>query len=288
MSPCHLGLIANDGKAGAGALVAELAGALERLQLPFTLEARTAGLIGRESVATTADLAAKCDLLVVLGGDGTMLKVMHELDHDLPPLLGINLGTLGFLTCVSSRDWEKAVEAIAAGNFQLSKRSLLEVEVRRGAQVLHRRLALNDAVVTRGELSRLIRLNVFVDRAMLSEYNADGLIVATPTGSTAYSLSAGGPVLTPDSGAFVITPVCPHVLTMRPVMVSDRSLIEVVPAAGNDDVFLTLDGQDHLRIGAEDRVRITKAPQTLSLALLPGMSFFEVLRHKLKWSGSAV
>ena len=288
MSPRHLGLIANDGKAGAGALVAELVGALDRHQISYTLETRTALLIGRESAATTADLASQCDLLVVLGGDGTMLKVMHELDHEFPPLLGINLGTLGFLTCVSSRDWEKAVEAIAAGNFQLSKRSLLDVEVRRGAQVLHRRLALNDAVVTRGELSRLIRLNVFVDRAMLSEYNADGLIVATPTGSTAYSLSAGGPVLTPDSGAFVITPVCPHVLTMRPVMVSDRSLIEVIPAAGSDDVFLTLDGQDHLRVGTEDRVRITKAPQTLSLALLPGMSFFEVLRHKLKWSGSAV
>ncbi len=288
MSPRHIGLIANDAKADAGALVTEIASALDRHQIPFTLEARTAGLIGRESAATPADLASQCDLLVVLGGDGTMLRVMHQLDHELPPLLGINLGTLGFLTCVSSRDWERAVEAIAAGNFQLSKRSLLDVEVRRGAQVLHQRRALNDAVVTRGELSRLIRLNVFVDRAMLSEYNADGLIVATPTGSTAYSLSAGGPVLTPDSGAFVITPVCPHVLTMRPVMVSDRSLIEVIPSAGYDDVFLTLDGQDHLRVSAEDRVRITKAPQTLTLALLPGMSFFEVLRHKLKWSGSAV
>ena len=288
MSPHRIGLIANDGKAGAGALVHEIMAAFDRHALPFMLEARTAALIGRESVSAPADLAISCDLLVVLGGDGTMLQVIHELHHELPPILGINLGTLGFLTCVSSSDWPKAVEAIAHGTFQLSKRSLLDVEVRRGAQVLHRRLALNDAVVTRGELSRLIRLNVFVDRAMLSEYNADGLIVATPTGSTAYSLSAGGPVLTPDSGAFVITPICPHVLTMRPVMVSDRSLIEVVPAAGNDDVFLTLDGQDHLRIGAEDRVRITKASQTLSLALLPGMAFFEVLRHKLKWSGSAV
>ena len=189
---------------------------------------------------------------------------------------------------MSSRDWPKAIEAIASGTFQLSKRSLLDVEVRRNAEVLHRRLALNDAVVTRGEMSRLIRLNVFVDRAPLSEYNADGLIVATPTGSTAYSLSAGGPVLAPDSGAFVITPICPHVLTMRPVLVSDRSLIAVVPAVPHHDVFLTLDGQDHLRVSATDRVRITKAPQTLSLALLPGTSFFEVLRHKLKWSGSAV
>jgi NAD+ kinase len=123
---------------------------------------------------------------------------------------------------------------------------------------------------------------------MLSEYNADGLIVATPTGSTAYSLSAGGPVLAPDTGAFIITPICPHVLTMRPVLVSDRSLISVMSAGGDREVFLTLDGQYHLRVGGDERVRITKASQTLSLALLPGMTFFEVLRQKLKWSGSAV
>lgn len=288
MSPRHLGLIANDGKPGAAELVSEIVAALERAKLAFTLEARTAALIGRTSAATPADLARTADLLVVLGGDGTILKVLHELHHELPPILGINLGTLGFLTCVSSREWPHAVEAIATGTIQLSKRALLDVEVRRGNEVLQRRLALNDAVVTRGEHSRLIRLNVFVDRAALSEYNADGLIVATPTGSTAYSLSAGGPVLTPDSGAFIITPVCPHVLTMRPVLVGDRSLIEVVPTPASDNVSLTLDGQEHLRVGPEDRVRITKASQTLSLALLPGMSFFEVLRQKLKWSGTAV
>ncbi|MEA3210409.1 MAG: kinase [Chthoniobacter sp.] len=288
MSPRHLGLIANVGKVGAAELVAEVVAAFARHDLPCTLEAHTARLIGQESAAAPADLAHDCGLLVVLGGDGTMLKVMHELHHELPPILGINLGTLGFLTCVSSKDWPQAVEAIATGTYLLSKRTILDVEVRRGAQTLHRRLALNDAVITRGELSRLIRLNVFVDRATLSEYNADGLIVATPTGSTAYSLSAGGPVLTPDSGAFVITPICPHVLTMRPVMVSDRALIEIAATPGQEAVFLTLDGQDSLRIAADDRVRITKAPQTLSLALLPGMSFFEVLRQKLKWSGTAV
>jgi NAD+ kinase len=288
MSPRHIGLIANDGKPNAGALVGEVAATFARLELRCTLDRHTAALIGEKSIVTQRDLGAACDLLVVLGGDGTMLQVMHELNHQLPPILGINLGTLGFLTCVSAKDWTKAVETIAAGTYQISQRSLLDVEVRRGAEIIHRRLALNDAVITRGELSRLIRLNVFVDGALLSQYNADGLIVATPTGSTAYSLSAGGPVLTPDSGAFVITPICPHVLTMRPVMVSDGALLEVVTAEGHDDIFLTLDGQDHLRITADDRVRITRAPQTLALALLPDMTFFEVLRQKLKWSGSAV
>lgn len=288
MSPRHIGLIANDGKEGAAALVREIGTAFAAANVTCTLERRTAELVGGSSVAAPPDLARDCDLLVVLGGDGTMLKVMHELNHELPPILGINIGTLGFLTCVSSRDWPQAVEAIAMGTLHVSKRSLLDVQLKRGSEVLHRRLALNDCVVTRGERSRLIRLNVSVDRVLLSEYNADGLIVATPTGSTAYSLSAGGPVLTPDCGAVVITPICPHVLTMRSLLVSDRSLIEVIPGATQDDVFLMLDGQEHVRVGSEERVRITKAPQTLSLALLPGTTFFEVLRQKLKWSGSAV
>jgi NAD+ kinase len=147
---------------------------------------------------------------------------------------------------------------------------------------------LNDAVISRGELSRLIRLDVHIDGAFLTEYNADGLIVATPTGSTAYSLSAGGPVLSPDSGVFVVTPICPHVLTLRSVMVSDHSLIEISHSQTTTDIFLTLDGQNSARIGPGDAIRIRKATQQLSLAMLPGMSFFEVLRQKLKWSGTAV
>ena len=137
-------------------------------------------------------------------------------------------------------------------------------------------------------MSRLIRLGVRVDGTPLTEYNADGLIIATPTGSTAYALSAGGPVLTPNSGVFVVTPICPHVLTMRPVLVSDDSIIGIQPSPHQPDVFLTLDGQNSVRILPGDLIRITKAPQRLQLAMLPGMSFFEVLRQKLKWSGTAV
>lgn len=288
MSPRRLGLIVNHGKPGAAEIVAPLADTLAEAGIPVGLEAETARLIGRESAETVADLARTCGLLVVLGGDGTILQVLHQLRDELPPILGINLGTLGFLTGVAAAAWEDAVQAIVEGTYQLSRRTLLDVEVRRGAETVHRHLALNDAVISRGERSHLIRLNVFVDRATLSEYNADGLIVATPTGSTAYSLSAGGPVLTPDSGAFVITPICPHVLTMRPVLVSDRSLISITPSPNQPDIFLNLDGQVLLRIAPDERIRITKAPQTLSLAMLPGMSHFEVLRQKLKWSGTAV
>jgi NAD+ kinase len=288
MPSCRLGLIANHGKSGAAELVHEIAADCARRALPLTLEASTAELIGAQSSATPSDLARVCDLLLVVGGDGTILQVLHELRDQFRPILGINLGTLGFLTCVSAAAWSEALDAIADGTYRLSERTLLEVEVMRKERRLSRRIALNDAVISRGELSRLIKLNVIVDGAMLSEYNADGLIVATPTGSTAYSLSAGGPVLAPGSGVFVVTPICPHVLTMRPVMVSDESHIEITPSPGEPEVFLTLDGQHSVRILAGDIIHITKASQRLPLAMLPGMSFFEVLRQKLKWSGTAV
>ncbi|MEI9892475.1 MAG: NAD(+)/NADH kinase [Chthoniobacter sp.] len=288
MSACRIGLIANHGKAGASELVREIVAECERRSLPLTLETHTAQSIGAPVSCSHSDLVHVSDLLLVLGGDGTILQVLHELCDEFRPILGINLGTLGFLTCVSAGAWRDAIEAIATNTYRLSERTLLDVEVVRDGQSLGRYIALNDAVISRGELSRLIKLNVIVDEANLSEYNADGLIVATPTGSTAYSLSAGGPVLTPNSGVFVVTPICPHVLTMRPVLVSDSSHIEIIPSPREPDVFLTLDGQNSVRILAGDLIRITKAPQRLPLAMLPGMSFFEVLRQKLKWSGTAI
>ena len=288
MPPNCIGLIANHGKAGADEIVREIAGGCALRSFPLRLEEHTAALIGAKSSGTPKDLARDCDLLVVLGGDGTILQVVHELGDAFPPILGINLGTLGFLTCASAADWREAIEAIAAGAYCLSMRSLLDVEVLRGGESRFRGLALNDAVISRGEPSRLIKLNVIVDDETLSEYNADGLIVATPTGSTAYSLSAGGPVLTPDSGVFVVTPICPHVLTMRSVMVNDESCVEIAPSREQPEIFLSLDGQPSVPIHAEDRIRITRASRCLPLATLPGMSFFEVLRQKLKWSGTAV
>jgi len=288
MSPCRIGLIANHGKTGAADLVREIVAECERRGLPLVLEKGTARAVNMTSSAAPADLSRSCDLLLVLGGDGSILQVLHELRDEYRPIFGINLGTLGFLTCVSAAAWPEAIDAIANGTYCLSERTLLEVEVLRDGLHYSRHMALNDAVISRGEFSQLIKLNVIVDDSLLSEYNADGLIVATPTGSTAYSLSAGGPVLTPDSGVFVVSPICPHVLTMRSVLVSDASCIDIAPSPGQPDVFLTLDGQNAVRILAGDMIRITKGPKRLPLAMLPGMSFFEVLRQKLKWSGTAV
>ena len=284
----RVGLIANTEKAGAPELVANLQKEFARYGVGVVLEARTAALVDAQSDLRSCDLADKCDILVVLGGDGTILQALHDLGECTRPIFGINLGTLGFLTSVGAAAYLHAVETIVSGNYHLSERTLLRVEVLRGSEVIFARSALNDAVISRGEISRLIRLDVCINGASLTEYNADGLIVATSTGSTAYSLSAGGPVLAPGSGVFVITPICPHVLTNRSVIVSDDSRIEITPAPGQHAVFLTLDGREAIPIEYEDAICITKASYRLPLAMLPEMTFFEVLRQKLKWSGTAV
>lgn len=284
----HLGLIANDTKPGARELVQLLVREFQKRQIQLHLDHRAGRLIGADNCLSEPELAETCELLVVLGGDGTILQVLHALGERLRPLFGINLGTLGFLTTVAGTESMRAVEAIVSGNYQLSERTLLQVEILREGVKVASRTALNDAVVSRGELSRLIRLAVRIGDKPLTEYNADGLIVATPTGSTAYSLSAGGPILAPESGVFVVNPICPHVLTNRAVIVSDASPIEIVPTDPRSSIFLTLDGQVVHQVEAGDTLRITKAGRTLSLAMLADMSFFEVLRQKLKWSGTAL
>ncbi|MDB6153110.1 MAG: hypothetical protein JWL90_1563 [Chthoniobacteraceae bacterium] len=288
MSTRRIGLIANTTKAGAQRLLVGLCEEFRRFDCALLIDERTAKFVGATSTFSVSDLGRECDLVIVLGGDGTLLQAVRELGSHLPPLFGINLGSLGFLTSVSSEAGSKAVEKLVAGNYTLSERTMLSVEVLRHGEPLFMETALNDAVVSRGELSRLIKIDVLIDGESLSEYNADGLIVATPTGSTAYSLSAGGPVLTPDSGVFVITPICPHVLTMRPMIVSDESFIEIVQSRDQSDIFLTLDGQNAIRVESGDQIRVSKAAHRLSLAMLPGLTFFEVMRHKLKWSGTAI
>lgn len=283
-----IGLVAHAGKPGAAALVQKVLDAFAGRGVTPELETQTAALVGQQSSHTTADLGRSCDLVVVLGGDGTMLQVVHDLGSNVTPVFGINLGSLGFLTCLSSSDYNEAVDAVCSGNFSLSQRRLLQVDVERDGQLIAQRRGLNDAVISRGSLSRLIRLETRIDGGVLTEYSADGLIVATPTGSTAYSLAAGGPLIMPDSGVFVITPISPHVLTNRSMIVGDDSAIEIHPRKAEAEVFLTVDGLELQRILQGDVIRIRRAESSLPLATLPGTTFFEVLRQKLRWSGSAV
>jgi NAD+ kinase len=288
MHPKTIGLIAHTGKPGVGELIKSLTAEFTRFSMSVLLEKETAAVSGQRSETTIAQLGGKADLLVVVGGDGTILNVAGHLGESSPPIFGINVGSLGFLTCVSSPAFREAVECIAQGKMTFSNRALLEVVLRDSKEKHKPMIALNDAVFSRGELSRLIRLRTRVNGEALTEFNADGLIIATPTGSTAYSLSAGGPILEPESGVFVITPICPHVLTNRSIIVSEKSVIEVEASEPDYPVYLTVDGREPLRITKDATVEIRKAKKTLQLAAMPDMSFFSVVRQKLKWSGSNV
>jgi len=288
MPPKTIGLIAHTGKPGVAELIHAVLEEFARFSMSILVEKKTAALAGRKSDGSVQQLAAKADLLVVLGGDGTILNVAGQLGEGIKPIFGINVGSLGFLTCSSSPAYREAVEGIAQGKITFSDRTLLEVTIKNSHQGRAPMIGLNDAVVSRGELSRLIRLRARVNGEPLTEFNADGLIVATPTGSTAYSLSAGGPILEPQSGVLVITPICPHVLTNRSIIVAESSVIEVEASEPDYPVYLSVDGRDSLRLEVGAVVTIQKADKTLPLAVMPDVSFFNVVRQKLKWSGSNV
>jgi NAD+ kinase len=283
-----IGLIAHTGKPGVAELVNAVAEEFSRFKLSILVEKETAKIAGRRSDLPIKRVAEKAELLVVLGGDGTLLNVAGQLGESIKPIFGINVGSLGFLTCVNSSSYREAVECIARDRITFSKRTLLDVTIRGSDKAAARSLALNDAVFSRGEESRLIRLSTRVDGEPLTEFNADGLIVATPTGSTAYSLSAGGPILAPESGVLVITPICPHVLTNRSIIVTESSLIEIEATERDYPVFLSVDGRESVRLKTGAVVAIRKSKTTLQLAALPDVSFFSVVRQKLKWSGSNV
>ena len=281
-----IGLVAHTGKPGVGDLINSIVKEFDRFSISILLEKETAAIAGKKSDHSIAQLGAAADLLVVVGGDGTILHVVGQLGEVIKPVFGINVGSLGFLTCANSSSYREAVECIAKDRINFSQRALLEARVKLGDKQTNKMIALNDAVLSRGELSRLVRLHTRVNDEPLTEFNADGLIVATPTGSTAYSLSAGGPILDPESGVFVITPICPHVLTNRSIIVAEGSTIEIEASDPDYPVFLTLDGRKPIHVERGSVVTIRKAKKTLPLASLPDASFFSVVRQKLKWSGS--
>jgi NAD+ kinase len=288
MHPKTIGLVAHPGKPGVGELVNSIAAEFSRRSMSILLEKETARVAGKKSDLSVAQIAAKVDLVVVAGGDGTLLGVADQMGESNTPIFGINVGSLGFLTTASSQSFGEAVESIAQGKMTFSHRTLLEVVLRDAKEKHAPMIALNDAVFSRGELSRLIRLRTRVNGEVLTEFNADGLIIATPTGSTAYSLSAGGPIMEPESGVFVITPICPHVLTNRSIIVSENSVIEVEASEPDYPVYLTVDGREPLRVARDAKVEIRKAKKKLQLAAMRDVSFFGVVRQKLKWSGSNV
>ena len=228
------------------------------------------------------DLPDKLDLLVVLGGDGTLLHGGALVADRKVPILGINLGHLGFLTSCAPADAQLAIERALSGELTLEERLRLRVDVVRGNGERVTRFACNDAVVSQGALARLIELDAFLDDRLITRYRADGLIVSTPTGSTAYTLAAGGPIVTPEVRAFVVTPICSHALTNRPVVVPATSRVMVRLGGPAEHVQLTVDGQWGTGLGDGDRVEISAAAEPLRLFRSP-QSYFDVLREKMNW-----
>jgi len=266
----------------AAATVRGLVKWLAERDLPVVLDEDAAAVVGRPGTSRDV-LAGQVDLVVVLGGDGTLLSVARQVGSRPVPILGVNLGTLGFLTEITLDELFAVLERVLGGEMRVEARMRLDVCALREGRELGRYLALNDAVLTKAALARMIDLETRADGAPVTTYHADGLIVATPTGSTAYSLSAGGPILLPELEAFVLTPICPHALTQRPIVLPASAEIEIAVRTRGGDVQLTVDGQEGLALREGDRVRVRRSEHFLRLMVSPFRSRFEILREKLRW-----
>jgi NAD+ kinase len=229
------------------------------------------------------DLAAASDLVLVLGGDGTMIATARLIGDEEVPVLGVNYGGLGYLTEFRIEELYEALEMILAGNYRLDKRVMLAVELHRDKEIITVNRVLNDVVINKSALARIIEIETYLNQQYVSSFRADGLIVSTPTGSTAYNLSAGGPVIFPSMNAVVITPICPFTLSNRPLVVPDDAVIELLLKTANEDVALTLDGQVGFPLTVDDRVIIRKSRTTFNLIQPSNRNYFDVLRDKLRW-----
>ena len=265
------------------ALVAELTHWLRDRGLEVWLDAQASGW-GEGNEIPFEAMPEKVDLIVVLGGDGTLLAAARAIDDRDIPILGVNLGTLGFLAETSSDELLDAMDDVLNGRFTIASRMRLEVVVERDGEARGRYLALNDAVIGKSALSRMVDVETRADGVDVTTYHADGLIVATPTGSSAYSLSAGGPLLLPEFGAIVLTPIRPHTLTQRPLVLPDTCKVELrIQNARGGEVHLTVDGQVGQELTEGDTVRLCRARYPARLLAPPARNRFEVMRQKLRW-----
>jgi NAD+ kinase len=259
---------------------------LQSHQIDAFIDRETQGCLGAGPQSfSREELGSKIDLAIVLGGDGTLLSAARAVavsGHDVP-ILPVNFGALGFLTSVTLDELYPLLEEVVRGNCRTSVRMMLDAEVRSNGHSAGRQCALNDAVANKGALARMLDFDVYVDQDRVGRYRADGLVVATPTGSTAYSLAAGGPIVDPELDAFVITPICPHMLTNRPIVIPGSARIDLDFAAAEEPVYVTLDGQTGFQLKANDRVTITKSAHRVTLVRPPSKSYFEILRSKLRW-----
>ena len=247
------------------------------------LDTSTAAIIGETSTHDKRGVSEQADLLIALGGDGTLLGVARAAHPYNVPILAVNLGSLGFLAAISIEELYPTLENILAGKFEIENRMLLNACVWRNGDKVENHNVLNDIVINKSVVARVINLQVFVNDQYMTSYRADGLIIATPTGSTAYSLSAGGPIIHPSMHALVLSPICPLMLTNRSILIPDQSVIQVKLSGKYDDVRITLDGQEGYDMEAEDILEIKKTKTTLQLIRGPNKNYYQILRDKLHW-----
>ncbi len=280
-----VGIISRPRREDIARVVPPLIAWLRARDVQVVCDTETGGCIGAIAGDTREreSLPLCSDLLIVLGGDGTLLSAARMAAERRVPILAVNLGGLGFLTTVTLDDIYLILEEIFSNKHRVSERVMLEAKVVRGGAVLRRQIALNDAVLNKAALARIMDLELRIDGEYVTTYKADGLILSTPTGSTAYSLAAGGPIVYPIVEAFVVTPICPHTLTNRPLVIPDSAKIEIDFKAEDEAVFLTLDGQVGIELARGDQVAVQKAPEKLYLVRPAKKTYFQILRSKLKW-----
>ena len=282
----NVGILVNPHKTGSLPTLHALRAALKSHGCTAILDEGTAALAGETGGVPADQFFKYVDVAAVLGGDGTMLDALSKLGNFEKPVAGINIGTLGFLTSCTDDELDIFAAAVAENRYTTSVRTLLEATVHRAGKPPESFIALNEVTLARGDTGRLVSLRAQVDGELLNDYRADGLIVATPTGSTAYSLSAGGPLISPSAAVFVITPICPHSLSQRSLVLSDESMVELSsqhPDSG--PMIFTVDGRDSIHIEPGDRVEVKKAAHSFLLLRLEGRSFYGALRQKLHWQG---
>jgi NAD+ kinase len=284
MSIKRIGIISKPKKTEIREIVPSLTQWLRERNVEVFIDKETASLLeSAEKSLSRNEMPSQVDLLVVLGGDGTLLGAARALNRKPVPILAVNLGGLGFLTVITREELYPTLELVLAGNFKTERRVQIEGELVRADEIISSFLALNDVVLNKGAIARILDFDVLVNGRFISTYKSDGLIVSTPTGSTAYSLAAGGPIVTPAVEAFVVTPICAHMLTNRPLVLPDSVQIEVVVKSQREVAYLTVDGQVGIATHSEDTVRLKKASSCVEIIQPPNKDYFEILRQKLKW-----
>jgi len=279
----HIGILIKPGFTEAKALLQQLVPWLKsRGQIPL-LDPLSAELVGEGTSYPKREMAALADLLVVLGGDGTMLAAARLLEGRATPILGVNTGGLGFLTEVTPDEIYKALDSIFKNAYTVEERLMLRSRITRHGQQVGGASVLNDVVLSKGTLTRMVQMEIRINRQFVTGLRGDGLIISTPTGSTAYSLSSGGPILNPAVHAVILTPICPHTLTNRPIVIPQDARIEIFISSREEGAMATFDGQVGISLRHEDMIEVSASDHYAKLIRFPERTFYEVLRKKLKW-----